>query len=178
MNTPPSKSEPWADRDKWRKERNATITKTPFLLSLLYDLDLLPEQVIPGSTAENQLDSVCGHFATLQKEVESLRGELKMVRVGFDETKMEVKRLLDERTDLTQWFEHRHVYGTFTLEQRDAMTPRQMADYCYERKAEQLEVAHKALKKAKGCIEWCDCECSEMVKMKETALDAIKECGL
>lgn len=50
-----------------------------------------------------------------------------------------VAQLESERSDLYYWFEHRHVTGTFTLEQIDAMSIREMADHAYERKAEQAE---------------------------------------
>lgn len=57
----------------------------------------------------------------------------------FAELKTRIAELEAERSDVHDWFSHRHVYGSLSLEQIDAMTPRQMADYAYERKANQVE---------------------------------------
>lgn len=62
------------------------------------------------------------------------------------ELEKEVKLKHDQRSDLTQWFEHRSVYGELTLEQIDSMSPRDLADHCYERKAEQVEVLKDKMK--------------------------------
>jgi hypothetical protein len=50
------------DRDKWRKERNTIINSDPCLMSLIYDLDLLPEQVDKESRQEWMLDTTVAHW--------------------------------------------------------------------------------------------------------------------
>ncbi len=49
-------------RNAWRRKRNTIINNDGSLLSLLYDLDLLPEQVKRGSRDEWKLDSTVLHW--------------------------------------------------------------------------------------------------------------------
>lgn len=74
------------DREKWRIKRNKMISDTPVLMSLLYDLDLLPEQVEKDSHDEWKMDSVVAHVMRLpmtmlpkpptdQPHTESTKGE-------------------------------------------------------------------------------------------------------
>jgi hypothetical protein len=63
MNNQDESSSP--NRDEWRKKRNKLVSDTPVLLSLLYDLNLLPEQVADGSHEEWRLDTVVCHVLGL-----------------------------------------------------------------------------------------------------------------
>lgn len=56
-------------RQEWRLKRNKLIIDTPVLLSLLYDLDLLPEQVSNGSHDEWRLDTTVCHFMSLPQNM-------------------------------------------------------------------------------------------------------------
>lgn len=115
----------------------------------------------------------------LQDVNNDLKAALEKANERIAELEKEVKLKHDQRSDLAQWFEHRSVYGELTLEQIDAMSPRQLADHCYERKAEQVEVLTdkvKALTKERDELKVELCSSSDLIN--EVAAYGNCECNI
>ena len=72
-------------------------------------------------------------------------GKLAELIVERDQLQAELTRLRAERSDLHNWFEHRHVTGSLSLEEIDAMSPKDLANHAYERKAEQVDALQSQL---------------------------------
>lgn len=54
----------------------ATINASPMILSLLFDLNLMPEEVEQGSMREVRMKSVVGHVSELEAEIATLRAQV------------------------------------------------------------------------------------------------------
>ena len=80
-----------------RAEILALINATPVLLSLLYDLNLLPEQHEENTPNDECMLCIVGHFKHLADQQSTLERELEAVRVERDAAQVE----RDTQRDIT-----------------------------------------------------------------------------